>query len=589
MPAELIIAAGPLSGNRYTLGLEQEIVIGRDAACGIRLVDSEVSWRHCVIKPDKQGYLLQDLRSGGGTYVNGFRVTRHQLEPSDHIQLGDTVLLFRDAGAAEPVTVEQGCDLRKVLMGACGLVFLCRAFVESTDAGYTAELEVEILRMIRDFVPYAEGWIFSGTGEQAIRQQCRQRGLARLEPFVEAVSAAGPTVDRGFHLAGAPVFGRGGFGAVIVLRLPESEDDPLDALMAIATLAGLAFENAREVQTLRTANALLEEKLGLDTEILGDSPAVRRLLELLQRVAPRDTTVLILGESGTGKELVARTIHRNSSRKTKPFVAINCAALTDTLLESELFGHEKGAFTGAVGQKKGKLELANGGTVFLDEIGELAPGLQAKLLRVLQQREFERVGGTETHRLDVRLIAATNRDLVEESKKGRFREDLYHRLNVVSLKTPPLRDRREDIPMLAGAFLVKAAAACRRRVTGFTPDALRCLLRYDWPGNVRELENAIERAVVLGIDDQILPEDLPESLLEQQDAALEAEGADDAGSYQLNVKDARKDAILDAYRQTNGNYREAAKRLGIHPNYLLRLVKNMGLKEQVARAGSQRG
>src|SRR5205085_5135982 len=201
------------------------------------------------------------------------------------------------------------------------------------------------------------------------------------------------------------------------------------------------------------------------------------------RVAPQDTSVLVLGESGTGKELVARALHDLSPRASKPFVAINCAALTDTLLESELFGHEKGAFTGAVNQKKGKLEMAEGGTVFLDEIGELAPQLQAKLLRVLQQREFDRVGGDRTIKLNVRIVAATNRDLGAEARRGAFREDLYHRLNVVALRVPPLREHAGDIPALARYFLVRASARCRRRVTGISEEAERCLLAYGWPGN----------------------------------------------------------------------------------------------------------
>ena len=210
--------------------------------------------------------------------------------------------------------------------------------------------------------------------------------------------------------------------------------------------------------------------------------------------------MLIRGESGTGKELVARAIHRNSPRAGKPFVAINCAAVTETLLESEFFGHEKGSFTGAVAIKKGKLEAADGGTVFLDEIGELAPGLQAKLLRVLQEHEFERVGGTKTIKVDIRVIAATNRDLEAAISAGAFRQDLYYRLNVLTLETPSLRDRREDIPPLAAWFAQRFAKLTGRRIRGLSERTRACLLAYDWPGNVRELENAIERAVVLGSD-----------------------------------------------------------------------------------------
>jgi transcriptional regulator with GAF, ATPase, and Fis domain len=294
---------------------------------------------------------------------------------------------------------------------------------------------------------------------------------------------------------------------------------------------------------------------------------------MVSRVAPRDTSVLILGESGTGKELVARALHADSTRASRPFVAINCAALTETLLESELFGHEKGSFTGAVAQKKGKLEIAEGGTVFLDEAGEMSPPLQAKLLRVLQQREFERVGGTRTLRLDVRLIAATNRDLAAEVKRGAFREDLYHRLNVVAIRVPPLRDRAEDIPALARHFLERAAARCGRRVTDLSPEAERHLVSYSWPGNIRELENAIERAVVLGQSDQVLAEDLPETVLDAAPVTTDNDGA-----LQSSVSDAKRKLILDAWREAGGDHNLAAEILKVHPNSLRRLIRNLGMR-----------
>ncbi|MBV8820354.1 MAG: sigma 54-interacting transcriptional regulator, partial [Acidobacteriaceae bacterium] len=281
--------------------------------------------------------------------------------------------------------------------------------------------------------------------------------------------------------------------------------------------------------------------------------------------------------SGTGKELVARALHNKSPRRERPFVAVNCAALTDTLFESELFGHEKGAFTGAIALKRGRFEMAHGGTIFLDEVGELAHGLQAKLLRVLQQREFERVGGTQAHPLDIRVIAATNRDLGEDVKEGKFREDLYHRLNVVTLDSPPLRERRDDIPLLARYFLQRASERCKRQVLGLSPEAEDMVVQYAWPGNVRELENAMERAVVLGVSEWVLPEDLPETLLEGTPRSAEAK-------YHHSVGQAKRDAILDAYVQGNGDYKQAARLLGLHPNYLLRLVRNLGLRDEINRS-----
>jgi len=286
--------------------------------------------------------------------------------------------------------------------------------------------------------------------------------------------------------------------------------------------------------------------------------------------------VLIQGESGTGKELVARLLHRASPRADAPFVAINCAAIAESLLESELFGHEKGAFTGAGTLKKGKIETAEGGTLFLDEVGELAPAVQAKLLRVLQEREFERVGANRSIRLDIRVIAATNRDLAQLVGDGAFRSDLFHRLNVVALRTPALRERREDIPVLAAHFLAVFGEQCKRPGLTFSPEALQCIESYDWPGNVRELENAIEHAVVLGEDNMVLRADLPDSV-------WEAAPAEQLGAFESSVTGAKRESILRAYQQAGGDYKGAARILGLHPNYLLRLVRNLGLREALKR------
>ena len=320
-----------------------------------------------------------------------------------------------------------------------------------------------------------------------------------------------------------------------------------------------------------------------DSGIVGESAGIVHLKKLIDRVAPQDASVLILGESGTGKELVAHAIHTQSKRANRLFVAINCAALSETLLESELFGHERGAFTGAVALKKGKLEMAQGGTVFLDEIGELAPGLQAKLLRVLQERTFERVGGTQTMPLDIRLVAATNRDLGAEAKRGQFRNDLYHRLNVITLKVPPLRERAEDIPVLAAHFLDLGEARCGRRLAGLAEESLRCLIRYPWPGNVRELQNAIEHAVILGSSEWLMPEDLPETVLEAADPA------DLASAYQSALGEARRDCVIRAWEEAKGDHDAAARILGMHPNSLRRLIRHLELRETLGRRSARMG
>jgi Nif-specific regulatory protein len=314
--------------------------------------------------------------------------------------------------------------------------------------------------------------------------------------------------------------------------------------------------------------------------MLGESAAMQKVFRLIAKAAPTDANVLITGESGTGKELAARSIHLNSKRKAAPFVAINCAALTESLLESELFGHEKGAFTGAVGQKKGKIEIAESGTLFLDEIGEMALALQAKILRVLQEREFERVGGTRTLKADVRLIAATNRDLEAEIRAGAFRQDLFYRLNVVQFEMPALRERRDDVLILAEAFLGKFSRKMNRRIRGVSAQAKKLLLAYDYPGNVRELENAIERAVVLGSSEWIAPEDLPDNFLEIETEKNDGEIGKNT-NYHDAIRETKKDLIRKAFAEARGNYTEAAKVLDVHPNYLHRLIRNLDIKSEL--------
>ena len=368
-----------------------------------------------------------------------------------------------------------------------------------------------------------------------------------------------------------------------------SEED-VDFLRQVASQVAIALENALEFSELsESKDRLAEEGLYLRDEIrtehhfediLGNSSGLRQVLRQVETVAPNETTVLIQGETGTGKELVARAIHGLSTRRDNIFVKLNCAAIPLGLLESELFGHERGAFTSAVVQKKGMLEVADGGTVFLDEVGELPLSLQAKLLRVLQEREFVRVGGTRSIKVNVRFVAATNRDLQKAVKDDKFRLDLFYRLNVVSMTMPALREHSEDIPLLAEYFVGKFTERCCRRINGISAAARACLARYDWPGNVRELENAIERAVVVGSSDMISPEDLPEAL-------AETAVADPCGSakYHDAILNLKRQLILSAYEQAGGSFTEAAKLLGVHPNYLHRLVRNLDLRMSLKNAG----
>src|SRR5215475_1385964 len=336
----------------------------------------------------------------------------------------------------------------------------------------------------------------------------------------------------------------------------------------------LVVRRALERQTLKRGVEILSEEVAERYRlVVGESVKIKAAIELAMKAAGSSATVLLLGESGTGKEIFARTIHRWSERRDRPFIAINSVGLSKELLESELFGHEQGAFTGALRRKTGKIELAHGGTIFFDEIGDVSQELQAKLLRFLQEREFERVGGVTPISVDVRIIAATNRNLERSVKEGLFRPDLFYRLNVVAINLPPLRERREDIPALSQYFLRKHSAAIRRSMAGISEEAQRRLEAYDWPGNVRELANVIERAVVLGSGATITLDDLPGRI-----AAGGATPVRDVQSYREGLDAARKELLLKALATTHGNRSAAAKLLGLEAKYFLKLMKSLAIE-----------
>jgi transcriptional regulator with GAF, ATPase, and Fis domain len=366
------------------------------------------------------------------------------------------------------------------------------------------------------------------------------------------VAAAAAETTSAEHVLCVPLVAVERILGVIYLSSPASSpafgEDHAYFVSAVSRIAAVTLENLSKLDSLTAENQRLQAEAQADRSLIGESRPMQRVSEFIGRVARGDSTVLIRGESGTGKELVARAIHANGERLDKPFVAVNCAAIPEALLESELFGHEKGAFTGAVGTKKGKFDIAGEGTLFLDEIGELAPLLQAKLLRVLQQREFERLGGNRLLPFNARVLAATNKNLEEAIKTGEFRQDLYYRLNVVSVAMPPLREHREDIPLLALYFANKYAEKCHRGFKGIAAEARELLMKYSWPGNVRELENAIEHAIVLGLTDEILAEDLPNTLLEEQSAGLAA------ARYHNTLSRTKKQLVLTALDETNGNH-----------------------------------
>jgi Nif-specific regulatory protein len=623
MNPRLTSIAGPLKGMVFTL-TEAEVSIGRESANGLCIADSSVSRRHCLIKRDGEAFTIFDQESLNSTFVNDMPIKERVLQHGDRIKIGDSLLLFhlheadastsssriqfdeRASASHDTVRVRVEDAVQLMARDLCALMKISAAI---NSIHTSAELQRQLLELIFEVVPAQRGAIllvdegeeeFSsvfGLDREAgpdatlrvsrtIAQQVLKDGVSMLSNEVQesdTFRAAESVIALQMQsvLAVPLVLFEKVLGVVYLYTtdpVARFDEDHLQLVTAIANIATVALKNVRHIEELESENAQLRAGISIEHSMVGESKRMRDLYTMIGRVASTGSTVLIRGESGTGKELAARAIHLNSPRATKNFVAVNCAALTESLLESELFGHEKGAFTGAIAQKKGKLEVADGGTIFLDEIGELALLLQAKLLRVLQEREFERVGSTQTIKVDLRLIAATNRDLEEAIRAGEFRQDLYYRLNVVSLEMPPLRERKEDIPLLANYFVEKYGHKCRQRAMKISKEARTRLVNYDWPGNVRELENAIERAVVLSSTDTILPEDLPEALLETESSASEP-----ITKYHEAVQETKKQLILQAVEQAGGNYTEAAKLLGVHPNYLHRLIRNMNLKSEIEK------
>jgi DNA-binding NtrC family response regulator len=328
---------------------------------------------------------------------------------------------------------------------------------------------------------------------------------------------------------------------------------------------------------LETINRALDRLDAIDSEIISASPKMETVKKMILKVARSNSTVLIRGESGTGKELIARAVHNQSPRNDEMFQAVNCAAINENLLESELFGHEKGSFTGAHAEKKGLFEIADRGTLFLDEIAELDVGIQAKLLRALQERKIRRVGGTHEISVDVRVIAATNRDLRAMVSDGRFRDDLYYRINVLSIDVPPLRERREDIPVLIDYFLKKHTKNTSRLITGLTPETKKLMVDYSWPGNVRQLESAIERAILLAEGDKITLEDLPTEV--RQDVGPAAEGTFKLPAEGINFEDVERNLITQAMEQTDYNITKAAKLLGLTFRTLQYRLEKFGIRK----------
>ena len=643
MNPRFVAVSGPFEGQSFTL-TDGVFSLGRHKDNHLVLSRLEVSRFHCRAEQILgEGWLLTDLDSLHGTFVNRRPIRHCRLKHGDLIGVGDTHLLFLsdDPNPSGTDSAEDSSSLwdskslsdqtltqkpsrtlhlddlelesdfperARLIRDLHVLLGISTAFQETLEI---ETLACKLLDFAFQLVPAESGAVFlrepglktperiaerlgtdlaygctGRSSEIKVSNTVIERVLEEvvgvchtsLEEDSELMNASSVMEARVQSLLCVPLVGHGEVLGVVYVSSRSLralfDKRHLELVTAIAGIASLAFENANHLKWLRRENRRLRED-HLEHDMIGESTPMRKFFDMVMRVAPSDSTVLIRGESGTGKELAAQAIHRSSHRSEGPMVAVNCATFSETLLESELFGHERGAFTGAVSRKIGKMEAANTGTLFLDEVGEIPPAIQAKLLRALQEREIERVGGTRPIPVDVRILAATHRDLEAAIAEGTFREDLYYRLKVISCTLPPLRQRRDDIPLLASHFASRLGRRQGRNVVGVSPEARRCLLAYDWPGNVRELANVIERAVVLGHGEVILPEDLPDEVLG---------GAEESPSdFHAALTGHKKHLVLDAYRRADGDYAAAADLLGVHVNSLHRMIRTLGLKPQLGR------
>ena len=631
--ARLIVIEGPDRGREFDITVRGGGV-GRGEDNAAQLTDPSVSRLHCSLEPRDGGLAVVDAGSRNKTLVNGAPVTEKLLEAGDEITVGQTRMAFVPQGA---VAVTRAAAPAKVTIeiGTRELMALGGSAVDAGARRHLATLAA-LGERLTAAIGRGRGDVAQAAAEAALALVAAERAfvLVRERGATTAVGRAGDAasslalpdavidtvLDRGRALAidlGArPALAVPVGQAVLVADRARGSFGELELMAAgcLGQLVAAALAAADTQGQLVRNQAALEERLG-DSELIGRSAPARALLELVHRVAPTDATVLLGGESGAGKEMVARAIHRGSRRAAGPCVAVNCAALTETLIESELFGHEKGAFTGATDKKIGRFEAADKGTLFLDEIGEMPLALQTKLLRVLEERRFERVGGTRAVAVDVRLIAATNRDLPDLARRGLFREDLYYRLSVIHAIVPPLRERADDIPLLAEHFLTRMRQQVGRRVRGFRPEAMAALVAHAWPGNVRELRNAIERAVVLGRSEYIEEADLPPNLIARAPSRRSAPTpplgsmAISAGPIALpaqslpslpvpplsspsitvpaesapeppaarSLRDLERDGIVAALNATGGNKAQAAAILEIDRSTLYKKLKEYGI------------
>ena len=582
--ARLIVIDGPDIGAEYKLDplsndSSRETIIGRDPGADIPLNDRAISREHCKIETRMSGSRLIDLGSRNRTYLNNDPVETCRLSNGDLLLVGDTELRFEDDSPEVEGTAFSSTILKEIdAPPGENLLKLSAALGAS---GSARELFDEFFTWIAGETGAQRGMLLEKAGGRWVARASGavtpgEKGAPRADmEIVERSAKEGKTLlsrtetsELPASILSARTSSSKGIASVVYLERAETAgafDDMAAELLAGAVAPlGINLERIAEQELLLEANRNLLRSISDDRKIIGESEELQEVLDFIQRAAPTPMTVLVQGETGTGKELVASALHYGSHRRNAPFIALNCAALPENLVESELFGHEKGSFTGAIARKKGRFELADGGTVFLDEVGELTLSCQAKLLRLLEERCFERVGGTSPVEVEVRIIAATNRNLQEAVEAKEFREDLFYRLNVLNILIPPLRQRTDDILPLVNFFIANNPAGGRPKK--MTKKAEKKLLSYSWPGNVRQLRNVIESALVLGEGKEIRPDDL---------VLPENAGPSRAVDWEpMSLQELERQHVLRVLEHTEGNKKKAAELLGIERCTLYSKLKN---------------
>ena len=598
MKPQLIALCGPVKGLLFRIVELCDVRIGRGKNSHIRLDDPRVAIRHCLIIFEYGRCVIFAQDSLSATFVNDFSRAGKVLVHGDRIKIGMSIFLFSDRDDVDPALLElteaEKNWYRTITMGhypahEAATETVLDAFLNTlatvNELRSSEDVQAEILELILAVIPADRAAILLAGHDQdrfvstAYRSRSQTADAFPIddETALEVLREGSPIYQE--KIACCPITVPTGKVGVTYAEIDKSAWEDLTAghaklLETIASFSAVTLEHARYVQWLERENQRLNQIINVEHGMTGQSEKMLQAYDFVNRAGPSERTILITGETGTGKELLARALHRNSPRRDRGFFALNCAAIPESLLESELFGHEKGSFTGAMTPRKGLFELADGGTVFLDEIGEMPLHLQPKLLRVLQEGEVKRLGSNSTTKVNVRIIAATNRDLKQESEAGRFRPDLYFRLNVLSFEMPRLTDRREDIPLLAAYFIKKhrdARASEYPAVLGISPEAHELLAAYNWRGNVRELEHVIERAIAMGTSPYIVPEDLPPELRPS------TSGLGETGIYDREKPIWEKGLFQRVLAQCGGNKPEAARRLGFSVKYFYDRCKELGL------------